>query len=119
MRETSVMALDVVGFSKLMGDNPEITLEALSDRRKIIHDIISSHEGRVFNEAGDSIVSEFPSNEAPNLERRIASTHTQAAISQIWIFMDCCDRSDAEEKLRGSTLRQTNAGFSTVSPVTV
>ena len=64
MRETSVMALDVVGFSKLMGDNPEITLETLSDRRKIIHEIISSYEGRVFNEAGDSIVSEFPSNDA-------------------------------------------------------
>ena len=64
MRETSIMALDVVGFSKLMEDNPEITLETLSARRKIIHEIIFSHEGRVFNEAGDSIVSEFPSNQA-------------------------------------------------------
>ena len=64
MRETSVMALDVVGFSKLMGDNPEATLETLSARRKIIHDIISMHNGRVFNEAGDSIVAEFPSNQA-------------------------------------------------------
>ena len=64
MRETSVMALDVVGFSKLMGENPEITLETLSARRKIIHDIIASYDGRVFNEAGDSIVAEFPSNQA-------------------------------------------------------
>ena len=64
MRETSVMALDVVGFSKLMGDNPEATLETLSARRKIIHGIISTHNGRVFNEAGDSIVAEFPSNQA-------------------------------------------------------
>ena len=64
MRETSVMALDVVGFSKLMGENPEITLETLSARRKVIHEIICSYEGRVFNEAGDSIVSEFPTNEA-------------------------------------------------------
>lgn len=64
MRETAVMALDVVSFSKLMGDNPEATLETLSARRKIIHDIISTHNGRVFNEAGDSIVAEFPSNQA-------------------------------------------------------
>ena len=63
MRETAVMALDVVSFSKLMGDNPEATLETLSARRKIIHDIISTHNGRVFNEAGDSIVAEFPSNQ--------------------------------------------------------
>ena len=63
MRETSIMALDVVGFSKLMEDNPEITLETLSARRKIIHEIIVSYEGRVFNEAGDSIVSEFLSNQ--------------------------------------------------------
>ena len=64
MRETSVMALDVVGFSKLMGENPEVTLETLSARRKIIHEIIASYDGRVFNEAGDSILSEFPSNQA-------------------------------------------------------
>ena len=64
MRETSVMALDVVGFSKLMEENPEITLETLSTRRRIVHEIISSYEGRVFNEAGDSIVSEFPTNQA-------------------------------------------------------
>ena len=64
MRKSTIMALDVVGFSKLMGENPQVTVETLSSRRKIIHEIIHSNEGQVFNEAGDSIVSEFPSNES-------------------------------------------------------
>ena len=64
MRKATVMALDVVSFSKLMGENPEVTLETLSARRKIIHDMIFDHKGRVFNEAGDSIVSEFSSSES-------------------------------------------------------
>ena len=59
MRRSTVMALDVVGFSKMMGANPETTVETLSARRKIVHEIIHRHEGKVFNEAGDSIVSEF------------------------------------------------------------
>ena len=64
MRKTTVMALDVVGFSKMMGDNPEVTVETLSARRKSIHGKIHKNQGRVFNEAGDSIVAEFPSSDA-------------------------------------------------------
>ena len=59
MRRSTIMALDVVGFSKMMGINPEKTVKTLSARRKAVHEIINKHEGKVFNEAGDSIVSEF------------------------------------------------------------
>ncbi len=67
MRKSTVMALDVVGFSKMMGSNPETTVETLSARRKILYDIIDRHKGKVFNEAGDSIVSEFTESEAAAL----------------------------------------------------
>ncbi|MAI58068.1 MAG: adenylate/guanylate cyclase domain-containing protein, partial [Rhodobacteraceae bacterium] len=63
MRKATVMALDVVGFSKMMGENPETTVETLSARRKNVHALIKNHNGKVFNEAGDSIVSEFASSE--------------------------------------------------------
>ena len=59
MRETTVLALDVVGFSKQVADNPTVTIDVLSARRKRIHSLVLSMSGRVFNEAGDSIVSEF------------------------------------------------------------
>ena len=67
MRKSTVMALDVVGFSKMMGVNPETTVETLSARRRIIHDIINQYNGTVFNEAGDSIVSEFSEGESAAL----------------------------------------------------
>ena len=63
MRKTTVIALDVVNFSKLMAQCPEITVEVLSARRKIIHELIHKYNGSVFNEAGDSIVSEFSESE--------------------------------------------------------
>lgn len=57
------MALDVVNFSKLMAAFPEATVETLSARRKISHALIKDYDGNVFNEAGDSIVSEFAAGE--------------------------------------------------------
>ncbi len=63
MRKTTVIALDVVNFSKLMSQSPEITVEVLSARRKIIHKLIHKYNGSVFNEAGDSILSEFSESE--------------------------------------------------------
>ena len=59
MRKTTVLALDVVNFSKYMAENPENTVEVLSSRRRIIHELIKTNDGSVFNEAGDSIVAEF------------------------------------------------------------
>ena len=59
MRETTILALDVVGFSKQVAENPKVTIDVLSARRKRIHNLVLSMNGRVFNEAGDSIVSEF------------------------------------------------------------
>ena len=67
MRKSNVMALDVVGFSKMMGINPTTTVETLSARRNIIHDFINRYNGKVFNEAGDSIVSEFSEGESAAL----------------------------------------------------
>ena len=63
MRKTTVLALDVVNFSKYMAENPENTVEVLSSRRRIIHELIKTNDGSVFNEAGDSIVAEFSSGE--------------------------------------------------------
>lgn len=64
MRIATILALDVVGFSKMMGENPTATVETLSARRKSIHAIIQKHAGSVFNEAGDSIVAEFSSSDS-------------------------------------------------------
>ena len=58
---SAILAMDVVGFSKMMSSNEEQTLELLTDRRKLVDKIIEENEGRIFNTAGDSVLAEFAS----------------------------------------------------------
>ena len=58
---SAILAMDVVGFSKMMSANEEQTLELLTDRRKLVDKIIEENEGRIFNTAGDSVLAEFAS----------------------------------------------------------
>ena len=43
---TAILAADVVGYSRLMGDDPEATLQALTASREIFSKHISNHRGR-------------------------------------------------------------------------
>jgi class 3 adenylate cyclase len=58
---TTILAADVVSFSKLMGDDEVSTLEALKSCRAIIDSSVASHHGRIFGGAGDSVIAEFAS----------------------------------------------------------
>ncbi len=58
---TTIVAADVVGFSKLMGADEAGTLETLSACRSIIDAVIAEHRGRIFGSAGDSVLAEFSS----------------------------------------------------------
>lgn len=58
---TTILAADVVSFSKLMGEDEVGTLEALKSCRAIIDSSIDSHHGRIFGGAGDSVIAEFAS----------------------------------------------------------
>src|ERR1700675_2538940 len=44
-----------------MGANEVETLQALTQRRTILDDLISAHRGRIANTAGDSVLAEFGS----------------------------------------------------------
>ena len=58
---TTILCADVVGYSRLMGEDEEATLARLRSCRTIFEELISRHGGRVFGGAGDSIVAEFRS----------------------------------------------------------
>ncbi len=60
-RLSTIVAMDVVGFSKMMSKNEEETLRILTERRLVIDEIILEHQGRIFNTAGDSVIAEFSS----------------------------------------------------------
>ena len=57
----TILALDVVGFSKMMATDEDQTLRVLNNRREFIDASISDHGGRIFNTAGDSVLAEFTS----------------------------------------------------------
>lgn len=61
-RLTTIVAADIVGFSRLIGVDEEGTLaEQRSQRTELIDPLLHEHGGRVANTAGDSLVIEFPS----------------------------------------------------------
>ena len=55
----TILAADVAGYSRLMGEDEEATVKALRESRKTIDGLISDHAGRVFGSAGDSVIAEF------------------------------------------------------------
>jgi TolB-like protein len=61
-RLAAILAADVAGYSRLMGEDEEGTLERLkAHRRELIDPKISEHRGRIVKTTGDGILIEFPS----------------------------------------------------------
>jgi len=55
----AILAADVVGFSRMMGENEDRTLSNLKICRAITDESIETYHGRVFGSAGDSVIAEF------------------------------------------------------------
>ena len=58
---TAILCADVVGYSRLMGEDPEATLASLTESRQVFSDRITKFRGRIVNAPGDSILAEFSS----------------------------------------------------------
>jgi len=57
----AILAADVVGFSKKMGENEDRTLRNLKACRSLTDEAIKLNHGRIFGSAGDSVIAEFAS----------------------------------------------------------
>ena len=57
----AILAADIVGFSRMMGENEDRTLHNLKACRAITDESIETYHGRVFGSAGDSVIAEFAS----------------------------------------------------------
>jgi class 3 adenylate cyclase len=60
-RLATILSSDVAGYSRMMGENEELTVQTLRGHRAIFDALLKQHHGRVFNTAGDAILAEFPS----------------------------------------------------------
>ena len=60
-KNTTILAMDVVGYSAKMNEDETGTTEKLKNARIIIEKIVKNESGRIFNTAGDSFMVEFNS----------------------------------------------------------
>ena len=58
---TTIFNADVVGYSRLMEDNEEATIQALNTYRDSMSTLIQQHGGRVVDMTGDNLMAEFAS----------------------------------------------------------
>ena len=57
----AIMSADVVGYSRLMGEDEAATLGTLTAYREVFAQLIAQHQGRVVDTAGDSVLAMFDS----------------------------------------------------------
>ena len=109
---SAIFASDVVGFSKMMAVNEQLTLEILNERRKIIDSLISDHRGRIFGSAGDSVLAEFSSpiratECAVKIQEQMDSLNSAAATTEKMVFrigINVGDVMVTEENLFGDAV---------------
>ncbi len=58
---TAILSADACGYSRLMGDDEEVTVKQIIGCRRIMKTIIEKHGGRVVDAPGDNLLAEFSS----------------------------------------------------------
>ncbi|MGD9133941.1 MAG: adenylate/guanylate cyclase domain-containing protein [Desulfobacterales bacterium] len=58
---TAILSADVVGYSRLMEDNEEATIQTLNTYRNSMSTLVEQHGGRVVDMTGDNLMAEFSS----------------------------------------------------------
>ena len=57
----AILSADVVGYSRLMGDDEEHTVNTITAYRKILTEVVEKNHGRVVDSPGDNILADFSS----------------------------------------------------------
>ena len=60
-RLAAILAADVVGYSRLMGEDEAGTARAVREHREAARPIVADHGGRIVRTIGDGLLLEFPS----------------------------------------------------------
>ena len=57
----AILFADVVGYSRLMGEDEAGTVRAVREHREAARPVVASHDGRIVKTTGDGLLLEFPS----------------------------------------------------------
>jgi len=58
---TAILSADVVGYSRLMAEDEELTIRTLTGHREMMSTLIRQHKGRVVDSPGDNLLAVFSS----------------------------------------------------------
>ncbi|MCH8077277.1 MAG: hypothetical protein IIC64_15845, partial [SAR324 cluster bacterium] len=88
---TAIMCADVVGYSRLMGENEKATLRTLTEYRQVFAGYIEKFRGRIVNAPGDSILAEFVSvvdavEGAAEIQRELAERNAEIVDDRKMLF---------------------------------
>ena len=56
----AILSADVVGYSRMMGEDEEATVNALAESRSLVERAVRKHDGRIVDFVGDNFMAEFP-----------------------------------------------------------
>lgn len=82
-RMTVIMAADVAGYSRLLATGEEAALKLFHECRGIFDAEVARYGGRIFNTAGDSVMSEFASA-VEAVRAAIAIQHALETVNAPW-----------------------------------
>jgi adenylate cyclase len=60
-RLAAILAADIAGYSRLMGEDEATTVRDLKGHQAVILPLVGRYDGRIIDTAGDGILAEFPS----------------------------------------------------------
>jgi class 3 adenylate cyclase len=87
---TTILSADVVGYSRMMGQDEAATLSTLKTYREVMARLTSDYRGRIFNTAGDALLAEFASvvnavECAVQIQRELADRNATMPVErQMW-----------------------------------
>jgi len=56
---SAILSADVVGYSRLMGEDDDATVRTLTGHREMMSTLIKQNQGRVVDSPGDNLLAEF------------------------------------------------------------
>src|SRR5262245_527001 len=60
-RLAAILAADIAGYSRLMGEDEAATVRDLKGHQAVVLPLVGRYGGRIIDTAGDGILAEFPS----------------------------------------------------------
>jgi adenylate cyclase len=90
-RLSAILAADIAGYSRLMGQDEAATVRDLKGHQAAILPLVERHGGRVIDTAGDGILAEFPSVVgatacAAEIQRVMAARNAEAPEGRRMLF---------------------------------